>query len=146
MLKNNSLKGHVAIVCGASKGIGAASAIELSKCGASTILISRNNKALNETIKLLDTSLNQNHDLITADFSNPEILKDKIETYIKNKSVEVNILINNTGGPNPGPIIDASPIDFINAFNQHLICSHILVKCLLNQMIMVELLILYQLL
>ena len=112
MLKNNSLKGHVAIVCGASKGIGAASAIELSKCGASTILIARNQKALKETMKLLDTSLDQSHDLIVADFSHPEDLKNKIKNYITNKSIQVNILINNTGGPIPGPILDASSIDF----------------------------------
>ena len=135
MLKNNSLKNHLAIICGASKGIGAASAIELSKCGASTILIARNKSALNQTLESLDTSLNQAHDSIVADFSDPTILKDKVESYIKKNSVEVNILINNTGGPEPGPIIDASPLDFINAFNQHLICNHILVNAVSNQMI-----------
>ena len=43
MMKND-MNGQTAFVCGASKGIGAATAIELSKQGVSTILLARNKK------------------------------------------------------------------------------------------------------
>jgi 3-oxoacyl-[acyl-carrier protein] reductase len=43
-------------------------------------------------------------------------------------------LINNSGGPPAGPIVDATEDDFLNAFNQHLICNHILVKAVLPSM------------
>ncbi|RYD78724.1 MAG: SDR family oxidoreductase, partial [Sphingobacteriales bacterium] len=44
------------------------------------------------------------------------------------------ILINNTGGPAPGPASEATEEQFLNAFNQHLICNHILVQSLLPGM------------
>jgi 3-oxoacyl-[acyl-carrier protein] reductase len=36
------------------------------------------------------------------------------------------ILVNNTGGPPGGPITDAPTYAFLAAFNQHLVCNHIL--------------------
>lgn len=46
----------------------------------------------------------------------------------------VHILINNTGGPAAGPIIDATEEAFLNTFNQHLICNHILTKAVVPSM------------
>jgi 3-oxoacyl-[acyl-carrier protein] reductase len=46
----------------------------------------------------------------------------------------VHILINNTGGPAGGAIIDAKEEDFVNTFNQHLICNHILTKAVVPSM------------
>ena len=43
-------------------------------------------------------------------------------------------MINNTGGPKGGSIIDTAPSEFIKAFNSHLICNQILVQALLNGM------------
>ncbi len=134
MMKNKTMKGQTAFVCGASKGIGEATAIELSKRGATTILLARNKKDLDTTIKKLDTSLNQKHKQIVADFKDPSNLEKKVKNFLNNLDTSVEILINNTGGPKPGPIINASPSDFIDTFNQHLICNHILVNCLLDRM------------
>src|SRR5690606_17813559 len=46
----------------------------------------------------------------------------------------IHILINNTGGPPAGPITEAGPEEFLNAFNQHLICNQILAKLILPGM------------
>ena len=46
----------------------------------------------------------------------------------------VHILVNNTGGPPPGPIVDANDEDFLNAINQHLICNHILTTAVIPSM------------
>ena len=121
------MKNKRALVCGSSKGIGSATAIELSKLGASVILLARNEKSLSKVIKKLDTTQNQKHDYIIADFDNPPILKEKINNYLK-KELPIQILINNSGGPKPGPILSANNEDFINAFKRHLICNHILVQ------------------
>jgi len=135
MTKNKkNMEGQTAFVCGASKGIGAATAIELSKLGVTTILLARNKEDLDETIKKLDTSLNQRHQSIIADFSKPEDLEKKVTNFLKKFNRNVEILINNTGGPSPGPIIKANSSDFINAFKQHLICNHTLVNCLAEKM------------
>jgi len=122
-----------ALVCGSSKGIGAETAIELSKLGTSIVLFARNENSLSDVLEKLDTSNNQNHSYLIADFDNPIELKNKIEDYINN-NLSIDILINNSGGPKPGPIIDAKIDDFINAFNRHLICNHILVQALVPNM------------
>ena len=133
MMKSD-MNGQTAFVCGASKGIGAATAIELSKQGVSTILLARNKNDLNDVIKKLDTSLGQKHQYIITDFNEPKELEEKVNDFLHEFNNNIEILINNTGGPKPGPIINASTSDFIDTFNQHLICNHILVNCLVDKM------------
>ena len=133
-MKKSSMKNQTAIVCGASKGIGASAAIELSKCGASTILLARNKKALNQIIDKLDTSHNQKHGYIIADFQNPKSLEKEVTSFLKKLNKPIDILINNTGGPKPGPAMNATAEDFTNAFNQHLICNHVLVNSVVHKM------------
>ena len=128
------MKNKKALVCGSSKGIGATTAIELSKLGTSVVLLSRNENALKKVLNKLDVKQGQKHDYLIADFDNPEVLSSKIKEYLKNNS-SVDILINNSGGPKPGSIIDAKSKDFIDAFNRHLICNHILVQELIPGMI-----------
>jgi 3-oxoacyl-[acyl-carrier protein] reductase len=43
-------------------------------------------------------------------------------------------LINNTGGPKGGPIVTAETSEFLAAFNQHLICNHILMQAVVPGM------------
>ena len=118
-----------ALVCGSTQGIGFEAARLLSERGARITLIARNENALMGAVELLDGSEGQKHDYLVADFSLPDSLKSVIQQYVKD-GARPNILINNTGGPKGGPIIDAAPEEFIAAFNQHLICNHILVQAL----------------
>lgn len=122
------LIGKNAIVCGSTQGIGKAIAIELASLGANLILIARNEEKLNAVCKELDTTKGQKHHYLIADFSIPPQLKLVIEDYIETNNVEVNILINNTGGPAGGPIENAKTDEFIHAFSNHLICNHILMQ------------------
>ncbi len=122
-----------ALVCGSSKGIGASTAIELSKLGATITLLARDKDSLVNVLDCLDTSKNQNHNFIIADFDDPFKLKDTIDQHIANNPT-IHILINNSGGPKPGPIVDANVEDFISAFNRHLICNHILVQAVVPKM------------
>lgn len=126
---NFDLVGKTALVSGSTQGIGKASALELAKMGASIVLIARNEDKLKETIAELDTTQNQKHTYLVADFSKPESLKFALLNYVANGG-KANILINNTGGPKGGAIKDAPIEEFLSAFNQHLICNHILVQSL----------------
>ena len=126
---NFDLVGKTAVVSGSTQGIGKAAALELAKMGASIVLIARNEDKLKETIAGLDTTQNQKHTYLVADFSKPESLKSALSNYVANGG-KANILINNTGGPKGGAIKDAPIEEFLSAFNQHLICNHILVQSL----------------
>ena len=120
-----SLKGKNALVCGSTQGIGKATAIELASLGASVILMARDEKKLKSTLGELPSS-NQNHSFVVADFSFPDQVKSVINKLVSEK--EVHIVINNTGGPPAGQVIDSKPEDFLSAINAHLICSQILVQ------------------
>ncbi len=123
------LKNKIAVVCGSTQGIGKASAIELSKLGATLILVARNEEKLKEAVADLDCSENQKHGYIVADFTQPLELQTIMANWV-NEGNKAHILVNNTGGPKGGPIRDAVISEFINAFNQHLICNHIMVQAL----------------
>src|SRR4051812_45804865 len=127
-----SLKGRTAIVSGSTQGIGFACAIELALLGANCVLLARNAESLQEAIQKLDILKGQQHKYLVADFSEPLELKAVIENFMQKNNVH--ILINNTGGPPAGPIIEASEDAFLNAFNQHLICNHILTKAVVSSM------------
>jgi 3-oxoacyl-[acyl-carrier protein] reductase len=121
---NINLVGKNALVCGSSKGIGKATAIELSKCGANVTLLSRSTDQLLDAIKELDHSLNQTHSYICADTSDHIGLHRKIKQLVAQKTIH--ILVNNTGGPPSGSLLGANSDDFIKAFQNHLLTNHLL--------------------
>lgn len=129
---NLSLEGKNAIVCGSTQGIGLAIAEELALLGANCTLMARNEQALKEVIHNLDTALRQEHSYLVADFSKPQDVRQAIEEHIKTHTVH--ILINNTGGPPAGSIVDAKEEDFLKAFDQHLVCNHILTTAVIPSM------------
>ena len=108
---NLSLEGKNAVVCGSTQGIGLAIAEELALLGANCTLIARNETALKEVIHNLDTALRQQHGYLVADFSKPDTVKKIIEEHVRHHAIH--ILINNTGGPPAGTIIDSREEDFL---------------------------------
>lgn len=128
-----TLNGKRAIVCGSTHGIGKAAAIELAKLGASITLVARNEEKLKEVILELDKDKGQLHDFIAVDFENAGQLKERITAYIKSKG-NVQILVNNTGGPPAGKIEAAKEEEFLRAFNNHLICNHVLMQAVVEGM------------
>jgi len=132
---NTNLYGKNALVCGASKGIGKASAIQLASLGANVTLVSRSADLMSDVIKemQLDIPNGQDHDFLVADFSITDDLNKKVKGLVSHR--KYHILVNNTGGPPAGPITEAKTEDFIAAFQQHLICNHLLVGLLKKGMI-----------
>jgi 3-oxoacyl-[acyl-carrier protein] reductase len=127
-----SLKEKSAVVCGSTQGIGLAIAKELALLGANCILLARNETSLQQAIALLDTTQGQQHEYAIADFSNNQQVKAAIEKIAAQKIVH--ILINNTGGPAPGAITEATTENFTNAFQQHIINNQLLVQAVLPAM------------
>ncbi|MGV3613462.1 MAG: SDR family oxidoreductase [Fluviicola sp.] len=127
------LIGKVALVAGSTQGIGKAVAVKLAAMGADVVLLARNEEKLKGVKEELHREGNQKHDYLVVDFANPTDLKNTVADYIS-KGKSIDILINNTGGPKAGPIIDAEISEFLSAFNQHLICNHILVQAVVPGM------------
>ncbi len=129
---NLSLEGKYAIICGSTQGIGLAIAEELALLGANCTLMARNEEALKSAVHNLDIALRQQHGYLIADFSKPDEVRKVIDTHLSKNPVH--ILINNTGGPPGGPITEATEEAFLNTFNQHLICNHIIAKASIPSM------------
>lgn len=130
---NLSLEGKKAIVCGSTQGIGKAVAIQLAEMGASVVLVARDLRKLEKTKKELPRPLKQRHYTVSADFSLPATVKMEIDSMIEKKG-PFHILINNTGGPSGGDILNAKCQEFTAAFNNHLICNHILAQAVIPGM------------
>jgi 3-oxoacyl-[acyl-carrier protein] reductase len=122
-----------ALVCGSTQGIGLAIAQQLANDGFSVVLTARNEERLQQALATLDISKGQSHQYFVSDFTDPTGLKIAITNFI-HLNGDIQILINNTGGPKSGPIVDADISEFLGAFNQHLICNHVLMQAVVAGM------------
>jgi 3-oxoacyl-[acyl-carrier protein] reductase len=129
---NLSLQGKTALICGSTQGIGFAIAKELALLGADCILMARNDESLQKAKVELDTAIGQVHQLAVADFSDTASVKNAIDLLLQNNTIH--ILINNTGGPPAGPIVQAKQDDFLSALNLHLINNHNLATAVIDGM------------
>ncbi len=127
-----SLKNRRALVCGSTQGIGKAAAIELASLGASVTLLARNADQLRATAAELPASAGQSHDFLIADFSIPSTVCAAVKSI--DPSRQIHILINNTGGPKGGPLVDAHPDELTAAFNMHIINNQLLLQALVPGM------------
>lgn len=115
-----------ALVCGSSTGIGRATAQQLASAGARVILLARNPNKLEEVLQTLDSSNRDDHSYLVADFSDYKEVERVVSAFAK--ANPIHILVNNTGGPPPGHLIDADVEALESGFTQHVKCNHVLVK------------------
>ncbi|BAV04631.1 3-oxoacyl-[acyl-carrier protein] reductase [Filimonas lacunae] len=134
---NTNLDNKTALVCGASQGIGAAVAQELSILGANVVLLARNADKLEKVAAGLDTRRGQIHTYIVADTSEPEQLSKKVADFITSDN-PIHILINNTGGPPSGPLLDTDVAELEKAFRSQVVTAHLLAQTLIPGMIQAQ--------
>ena len=120
------LTGKHALVCGASQGIGLATAQALAELGADVTLLARREERLRELVPTLPTGKGQAHGWIAVDGADTDALRAKVQALVASKPVHV--LVNNTGGPPPGPVHGAEIAAFEAAYRQHLIANHVLAE------------------
>ena len=113
-----NLEGKRALVCGGTSGIGKASAVSLEDNGAQVITLSRSASGDNS---------------ISCDLEDLDSLKKVVTEEIETNG-PFHILINNSGGPPSGPLLEAQPHDFQKAFLRHVLASQTLVQLLLEGM------------
>ena len=90
---NLDLKNKNAMICGATAGIGKATAMQLATMGASITLVARNENKLKATVALLPTQDNQTHSYLVADFTNPAQLHSSGFSYARCGSTDHGIFI-----------------------------------------------------
>ncbi|MUV14956.1 SDR family oxidoreductase [Noviluteimonas gilva] len=126
------LTGKHALVCGASEGIGRATARELALLGADVTLLARRADVLETIANELPRKDGQQHGWISADVLETDRLRAQVQALAAGKAVH--ILINNTGGPPGGQLNSAESDAFERAFRQHLLANQALVQAVLPGM------------
>ena len=112
------LDGRVALVCGASMGIGAAIAKRFKEEGALVHGLARSRERLE----------GMGYDGVLAQDL------DDLDGLSQLDLPAATILVNNTGGPPHGSILEVDPYEFGKAFRRHVMASHILLRALLGDM------------
>jgi len=106
---NESLSGRVAIVTGASRGIGLACAEELAAAGAKVVITGRDQKSLEAAQAKIAGSM-----ICAGDAADPKHIEACLDQTLA-KHGRVDILVNNAGGPlNVGPMLEL-PADHLDA-------------------------------
>ena len=95
-------------------------------------MIARDAERLQQALDTLSVEQGQQHEALQADFSEPSQVQHIVQDYVARH--RVHILLNNTGGPPAGTITDAQAVDFLQAFQLHLINNHQLAQLVLPGM------------
>ena len=127
-LPSTSLAGRHALVCGASAGIGRAIAQTLTDRGATVTALARRADALAELVA--DGAAAR---FIAVDLDHRDGLREVLRALVADHG-PVHVLVNNTGGPPSGGLLDATEADFLAALGRHLLAAHALVQELLPGM------------
>lgn len=128
-----SLKGKIALVTGAGKGIGRAIAVALAQEGVNVGLLARTEKDLQVLAAELN-ALGVTTAIATADVSNIDEVNAaviKIQASLGN----IDILINNAGTGTFGKFLELSPADWENQVKVNLFGVYYTTRAVLPQMI-----------
>ncbi len=109
-----------ALVCGATKGIGKACAIALAELGMRISLCARREEALEHTRTELQGS---GHNILIADLDNVASFHDLAEKHCQRFGA-FDVIVNNSGGPQGGPMQEADAAEFTRALNRLILAAH----------------------
>lgn len=121
-----------ALVCGASTGIGKASALALAQAGAHTTLVARTESKLAEVAETI-ADAGGSAAVVVADLDDRDGFVQVIDDVLDAVG-PVHIVLNNTGGPPGGPLVDAEPQAIAAALSRHVLSTHALMQRVLPGM------------
>ena len=130
---NLDLTGRVALVCGASKGIGRASAQELALNGATVVALARSADVLRELVADLPSPTGAKHHALAVDLGNETEYLTGVHNVVDIVG-PVHILVNNTAGPPAGPLRGATVAELLQAFENHIVVAHRLMSAVVPLM------------
>jgi 3-oxoacyl-[acyl-carrier protein] reductase len=130
---DTGLKNKVALIGGASKGLGKGCALQLAKEGANIIICARDKNKLQETADYITKNTSAKVLPIPTDLSKINDIRKLIDLSIKEFG-RIDILVVNSGGPQSGNFNDLTKEDWDNAYQSVLYYVVELYKLVIPQM------------
>ena len=118
----DALGGQTALVCGASKGIGRACALMLARAGARVVACARSQADLDSLVAEMH---GDGHEAVVLDLEDIEAVRQAMSSI-----GDVQIVVNNSGGPPGGALLENTLEDFEGPFRRHLHAAHTIVQML----------------
>ena len=128
-----ALSGYHAMIFGASKGIGAATARMMAMAGADVTLCARDLVSLQQVADEIAGFAAGRIIVRSIDLEDLPLI-DRLIDEVLAELGPVHILVNNSGGPPGGPLMSNSVEDFHAPFTRHLHAAHQITKKLVPQM------------
>jgi 3-oxoacyl-[acyl-carrier protein] reductase len=127
-----SLKGHVALVTGASQGIGRACALALAGAGATVALAARNEEKLKQVAAEIE-SAGGNAVAFSLDVASEEAIKSKVKE-ITAQLGKIDILVNNAGITRDGLLMRMKRADWDDVLTTNLSAPFLLTQAVIGGM------------
>jgi 7-alpha-hydroxysteroid dehydrogenase len=126
ILDRFSLTGQVAVVTGAGRGIGAATATALAEAGADLVISARTAEQLGEVAQRIE-ALGRRAVVVPADLSDLDAVAALVD-QAREAYGQLDLVVNNVGGAMPRPFMDTSPGRLEQAFHFNVSTAHALLR------------------
>jgi 7-alpha-hydroxysteroid dehydrogenase len=126
ILDRFAMTDKVAIVTGAGRGIGAATAVSLAEAGADVVISARTADQLGEVGRHIE-AVGRRAVVVPADLSDLEAVAALVE-HARDAFGRLDLVVNNVGGAMPRPFMDTSPGRLEQAFQFNVATAHALLR------------------
>jgi 7-alpha-hydroxysteroid dehydrogenase len=126
ILDRFQLTGRVAVVTGAGRGIGAASAIALAQAGADVVISARTEDHLAGVARQIEAA-GRRAEIVPADLSDLDAVADLADAAV-GVFGRLDIVVNNVGGAMPRPFMSTKPRHLMDAFQFNVATAHALTR------------------
>ncbi|HXX91336.1 MAG TPA: SDR family oxidoreductase [Acidimicrobiales bacterium] len=120
------LTDQVAVVTGAGRGIGAATAIGLAEAGADVVISSRTEEQLRDVAAMVDKA-GRRALVVPADLNDLDAVAGLVDAA-RETFGRLDVVVNNVGGTMPRPFLDTSPRFLEEAFHFNVGTAHALTR------------------
>jgi 7-alpha-hydroxysteroid dehydrogenase len=126
ILDRFAMTGKVAIVTGAGRGIGAATATALAEAGADVVISARTADQLGQVAGQIEAT-GRRAVVVPADLSDLDAVAGLVD-HARNAFGRLDLVVNNVGGAMPRPFLDTSPGRLEQAFHFNVSTAHALLR------------------
>jgi 7-alpha-hydroxysteroid dehydrogenase len=133
ILERFRLTDRAAIVTGAGRGIGAASAVALAEAGADVVITARTEEQLQEVAEQVEMS-GRRASVVPADLNDLDVMARLVEAAVATYG-RLDVVVNNHGGWMPRPLLEVSAGHLERAFRYNVGSAHALIRAAVPAML-----------